>query len=777
MGRFPNIVFYCSQFFLLQLVFSHLSFAQNNIVAHIREISEAEGLQYRNINCTYQDSLHFLWIGTLHGLVKFDGYNFAYFTKEKNGLATNRIHEIIEDEAGMLWLITYVENIRKCEVAEITLFDTKTERVVSPDKWPGQTWEILQSMQLYGIKSSVHHRINLFDRNFNFRPYDPGRGLLSLESIAGANAKGGEIKCFFQTNQDHFSLSQAFYKAGFINGMWQRMDGTDHSFEILHRFPDNTYLMADVFRGDDIFYTWNPKTGSKLFELPSSLTTEYGYLREPVYFPEDGALWFGSEHKLFVYYPETGDFLDLKKEYPHFFERKTIFHINRGASGKVFVGTNDGLYIIQLKVNRFKLYLHKHPSVFSAPQWHSVRNIHQFGDYLVVGTYPYKMFMIDTEHDTITVSRPARIPIPMMPYQDEILAFESARDVLKINLIDLGKKVLSKGDRLPFVWAIHPIRDSLVLLGSEEGLWEWSFQTSTTRPYDKTNEFANINSALIYQIFDLGNEEFLLATSKGIFEMNFENGITAQYWTGGKDGYSLPYDDVAHICPVISKKDNYWVSTLGGGLVKWDKTNGKTQQYTTEDGLSSNIIYAAYTDEEGMLWIPTYSGLSAFDPQSELFRIFLEKDGISHNEFNRTAHLQAPDGRLFFGGLNGITSFYPQELKKQHNSIPPPIYITSFTQYDENKNQVIDQTNLFKKEGHIIVRPQYSFLNLTVALLDFSDPSLIRYDYRFNGRNMDWHPLAGNALELNSLPYGHDTLIIRGQILNDQNLIQTLIFQ
>ena len=39
-------------------------------------------------------------------------------------------------------------------------------------------------------------------------------------------------------------------------------------------------------------------------------------------------------------------------------------------------------------------------------------------------------------------------------------------------------------------------------------------------------------------------------------------------------------------------------------------------------------------------------------------------DGLQGNEFNGNATFKSNSGELFFGGINGLNAFYPEEINK-----------------------------------------------------------------------------------------------------------------
>ncbi len=39
-------------------------------------------------------------------------------------------------------------------------------------------------------------------------------------------------------------------------------------------------------------------------------------------------------------------------------------------------------------------------------------------------------------------------------------------------------------------------------------------------------------------------------------------------------------------------------------------------------------------------------------------------DGLQSNEFNGRSYFKSKDGEMFFGGINGVTAFYPNDVLK-----------------------------------------------------------------------------------------------------------------
>ena len=68
--------------------------------------SANSGLSYDGVSRIMQDSRGFIWIGTYHGLNRYDGRRFDVFTASDLGLTTDYINCFAEDRDGNIWVGT-----------------------------------------------------------------------------------------------------------------------------------------------------------------------------------------------------------------------------------------------------------------------------------------------------------------------------------------------------------------------------------------------------------------------------------------------------------------------------------------------------------------------------------------------------------------------------------------------------------------------------------------------------------------------------------------------
>lgn len=103
-----------STIFLLISFCLHLIHCPINAAINIRStfFTINEGLADNQVHHIFQDSKGFIWMSTLNGLNRYDGYSFITFRPQKGdriSLADRHVSEVSEDQHGFLWIKTSPE--------------------------------------------------------------------------------------------------------------------------------------------------------------------------------------------------------------------------------------------------------------------------------------------------------------------------------------------------------------------------------------------------------------------------------------------------------------------------------------------------------------------------------------------------------------------------------------------------------------------------------------------------------------------------------------------
>lgn len=188
------------------------------------------------------------------------------------------------------------------------------------------------------------------------------------------------------------------------------------------------------------------------------------------------------------------------------------------------------------------------------------------------------------------------------------------------------------------------------------------------------------------------------------------------------------------------KKGNFWIGAEGGGLILFNRQQGKiTARYSDANGLCNNAVLNILEDSKGHLWLSTFNGLSEFDPVKKAFRNFYQADGLQSNQFLYNAALRLQSGELVFGGIKGFNIFHPDSIRTRNTL--PVVLLTGLRV--NNVPVTSNDPYITKISGDQIraLRIPYdkAVLSLDFAALEYSAPSKIRYAYFLEGWDKGWN--------------------------------------
>ena len=214
-----------------------------------------------------------------------------------------------------------------------------------------------------------------------------------------------------------------------------------------------------------------------------------------------------------------------------------------------------------------------------------------------------------------------------------------------------------------------------------------------------------------------------------------------------------------------------------GGLIRLSLENmAEARTFTTAEGLPHNKVYFAIPDGN-YLWCGTDWGLSRITLNTALktnelpeVRNFHVDDGLPHEEFNSLSFFKSPaNGKIYLGGLNGITVFSQKDLDLPLPANPPLVFV-ELEKYDNKHDTtlVLDLTG-FSAAGASKEDPGFlQFLhfeqNFTFrfALLSYANPNRNSYQYLMEGLEKKWNAISNeNFARYTSLPPGKYTFRVR----------------
>jgi diguanylate cyclase (GGDEF)-like protein len=282
----------------------------------------------------------------------------------------------------------------------------------------------------------------------------------------------------------------------------------------------------------------------------------------------------------------------------------------------------------------------------------------------------------------------------------------------------------------------------------------------------------SISNNTVFYIIEDRNKTIWIAT--------FGGGLNR--YVPEKDNFISYQHSTQDACPI---SDNYllglfedssgyiWIGTNGSGLNRYNPKTGKFKQFNNTHGLAGNVVYEIREDKEGCLWISTGSGLSRFNPEMLIFRNYDFHDGLQSNEFNLYSALKSRSGLFYFGGINGITIFNPQEI--QDNKKIPPVVLTEFSIFGKpvQLGQILNDRVLLPSPvfnlKQIELKHNENVVSFEFAALHYVAPEKNHYAYKLEGLEKKWNYSKNRRfVTYSSIPPGD--YVFRVKASNNNNI-------
>jgi ligand-binding sensor domain-containing protein/signal transduction histidine kinase len=162
----------------------------------------------------------------------------------------------------------------------------------------------------------------------------------------------------------------------------------------------------------------------------------------------------------------------------------------------------------------------------------------------------------------------------------------------------------------------------------------------------------SLESDYTTSVFEDSHGELWVGSMKALTRIDRKTGRFTFYRTAGRPG-SL---SSTWVISIAEDRSGYlWFGTLGGGLNRYDRRDGRFKVYrhnpADADSLSHDNVLGLFVDRKGTLWAGTENGLSAFDPLTERFRVYRPQAAASFRRYRAIA--EDSGGALWLGTLGG----------------------------------------------------------------------------------------------------------------------------
>jgi len=738
-----------------------------------------DGISQSAVLCIFQDSEGYMWFGTQNGLNKFDGYSFEnYFPdpSETSTISSGWIFDITEDDNGFLWIGTK---------GGLNKYDKKTDLFTLVSTTDGNLAD--NTGFIYGITSDSSHiyvnqspilsiinfntgllesYTNTFERERAL--YDVGlpiitdsKGLIWMGSLNGLSSFDLQEKRFnnyTHSGSDPGTISHNHITALFEDKRGNILIGTENGLNIFY------IKTRKIIR----YYQDNNRPGSLSNNFIRSITQDH-----------NGAIWIGTDggglNKM-TYNEATGSAnfihfrsrIDMTSSISH----DIVHSLYEDTSNNLWIGTLAGIDKTDLKKKSIRTYMKsENPNSINLLD-NIIASVYRANDgKLWIGNWGKGLNILDRGTNEVihyTSESTGRTHIP----QNHVhVIFEDSKSRIwlgtrnGVSIFDKNKNLFIPVQdyfKIPNfnyfnnnrVYCVVEDSRGKIWFGTGNGIIILNTQTKSSTLIQTGNETAwAITSNLVYSLLEDKDQNIWIATSNGLNRyVPSEN--RAYYYVNNPDSSNTLRDNYT-ISLCEDESGDIWIGT-STGINRFNKADSVFSYYTIEDGLPSNIIYDIIKDGNENLWFSTGSGLAMKNPDNNASETFLVKDKFLGKEFNLKAVFKADDGEMFFGGIDGLISFYPDSLIDNH--FIPPIRITSL---DKERNGIRQEINPYSDRIFLSYQ-DYSF-TIEFSALDFTNPDKNRYSYQMEGLSGNWIEIGNRRfVQFAKLLPGEYTFNVKG---------------
>jgi two-component sensor histidine kinase/sugar lactone lactonase YvrE len=744
----------------------------NNPKVSMKFISLNEGISGREINSGLKDDEGYMWFGTMNGLNRFDGKSVRVFNT-KDGLLNDSIKFVEKADNNQLWL----GSIRFPATIEFQLFDLKKLKAIRTKKvYPDMPFDEKRIQRVVRGDNGTTYFITC-------APFQVWKHSTMTGFLLMAEMRDWDVKFVTKTYPniyDHLNTKYCNHQL-MVVARWS----PETSVIIRH---DST-IKFDAGPNDIIAFNHASKNDF-MIEIPSNRITQKQSFRKGYLKSNDRGYYIGISNE------------EIKA--PSIPNRLPWKALETSRTGQfLFYNNSDGVYLFRGDSTITLL------SPEDAPKYNAYSFVKAFQDKTdrlwalsSIGIFQFNIVTpffetlyskstsdvlytnqargIIAQQGTIISTIWERLNI-LKKGETSSLIFKSVLYAIKLygqkcfigsyGLYELdlnSQKVVEIGsDKLhQIVWSIHCLNDSLLLTGRSNGIYITNRLSRTTSAI-RTISDRIPNPVNVYRILPTKQKGLVAVAENGLYLINSKNEVWDYYGPSALNSDHKLNTTRIHDMQV-DRGGVCWLATNGEGLWRWDwnldDATGLKQirKYDKTDGFKSNILYRIEISNENELWISSYNGLYRFNPATYIVYRYGLNDGLPNDEFNRISSCKGDDGSMYFGGLNGITSFYPRELMNEDAYLDIPFRLTQLEKISSNNQMPVSLMGEYEKNSVIELNPDEKMLSLKFILLDYTSSEKL-YAYKIEGVSNTWNYTDLNNILVSGLPYGKYNIVIKAQ--------------
>jgi len=758
--------------------------------SHLTEIAfqhltQDDGLPNEIATAVTEDGQGFLWVGTLGGLARWDGYRFRIYKADlraPGALPDNFIQTLHGDANGMLWVGT--------SSAGIVRYDAANDRFVS-----------------YPVG-------------------DKGLSHVSVRSIADDGAGGLWVAT--DGGLDHLDpASDSIVHATAGGSGWAGLAG----------------VRVHVVLRDELGALW-VGSAAGLFRRephgdqfkPVQLLPGHGAQPEPQTLAEDsaGRLWVGTlQHGAFVleghglgparavYETSSPDGVDLLRDrqvvtlaevqpgemwigmvgqgivsvdlahgethrirnvptWPMSLPDNALRDLHRDRAGLVWVATNRGVSRHDPRQSAILTRFGSAPNdaplatrasteiswILPMPQGRLWLGTHKSGVDILDGTGA-RVGMLKPDAARPDAALPQDIVLGMEHVPDGGVFIGTKRGLYRASADGrrVARVTLTGRDPAASTWALLADGDTLWIGGQTDGLWKLDLRSQTATPVLR-GAAPGLSDQRIIVLAKGANGTLWVGTRYGLNQYDPVTGEVTRYLPDPASPRGLSAGFVTALLP--DAQGRLWVGTYGGGidvLPLQDRT-GRITRLGTAQGLPDGNVNALLEDPQGQVWASTDNGLARISPATLAVRALRRAEGVVFPTYWTGSAARTAEGELLFGGAGGMTIVRPERL--QAWQYHPAVVVTDLKVGGRSlpvaRFAPSDAASATAAANVLIVPSEANSLAVEFSAVDFSAPERNRYAYKLEGFDADWVETEASRrlAAYTNLPPGNYRLLLRG---------------
>ena len=719
------------------------------------EFTFEEGLRDFAITSLHQDKEGFIWIGTQGALYKYDGKSFDRFTPiadNPNSLSHEFIYAIEEDNEGNLWIGTRGGGFTKFDRSERHFYQFKNDstnanslsnnyvRTIYPDD-NGTIWVGAKE----GVLNEFNPKTGIFTRHV--LPY-PGNPTGQASDIFDILESTSYPNLLWITSQEGFySFDKATKKATLIESTGT-MDAGEGQRIMYSLYEDRSgHVWIGTNKGGLLMFdshttSFVPQTVLK----PADARYLSNHFISKIVEDREGYIWIGTfTGGLSRLDPAHGE-LELYQQNPD--DPSSLSHnevtaLLQDANGLFWVGTYFGLNTYNPLSKKIKLFSKKegHPSSLTDSEVLSLAE-NASGD-IWIGTMDGGLNKLDPKNSTVfhfthlPDSLFRRINVVYVDHIDQLWVAANDNFLYRMDREsnDLTPILLDNSTAFSNIQTIYesPLLEGILWIGtSNSGMYKYDLSNNKITNYSSIpdDDYSLSNNYVTRFHHDQSGIFWIATRGGGLNQFDPDTESFTHIKNEPGDSTSLSSNIVISIAE--DSNGNMWFGTTNQGINKYNRATEQFERYSESSGFPFFDTGSILEDQEGYLWLGTSTGIIRFNPSTKSFIRLGPKDGLQGYLFRDLAHLKTGDGTFYFGGINGLNSFNPEDLWFS----PPPSNIT-LTKLTINDVNTPLSSELISGE---VLKLKYhqNFLRFDFSVMDFADPNLNHYSYFLEGQDMDW---------------------------------------